>query len=228
MISKRQEAPPSVALWRLRSAETSVSTVLPNLWKAVTVDSSGSAGVRRKMACSLTRRRPYIGSTILLLLFAAAGAAAPAQQQTRAADDTFLDDLQGDWMMSGTFRGKPVRYLADGRRVLQGGFLRLHMIDVQAPPQYEADLFIGFDAKANDYIGHWLDRFGAAGARVVGHGERNRQQLVIVFPYVEGAFRDTFSFEPAARSWSLLIESQSADGTWSTFATYSLTRRSHH
>lgn len=172
--------------------------------------------------------RVYLGSIVSILSAATvAFAAAPAQQATKSADEIFLDALQGDWTMAGTLGGKPVHYLADGRRVLQGSFLRLHMIDVQLPPKYEADVFIGFDAKANDFIAHWLDRFGAAGARVVARGERKGQQLVIVFPYAEGAFRDTFSWEPASRSWSLLPESQSADGTWSTFATYTLTPRSH-
>jgi hypothetical protein len=36
----------------------------------------------------------------------------------------------------------------------------------------KSDVYIGFDAKANDYIAHWLDRFGAPGARVVARGER--------------------------------------------------------
>ncbi len=46
------------------------------------------------------------------------------------------------------------------------------MIDASSPPQYEADVFIGFDTKAKDYIAHWLDNFGAPGARVVARGER--------------------------------------------------------
>jgi hypothetical protein len=128
-------------------------------------------------------------------------------------------------MMVGTLGGKSVRYRADGERVLQGGFLKLHMIDIDSPPQYEADAFLGFDPKAGDYIAHWLDRFGAAGARVVGQGKRNGEQLVITFPYADGAFRDTFTWRPATASWALLLESQASNGTWSTFASYTLTRR---
>jgi hypothetical protein len=108
--------------------------------------------------------------------------------------------------------------------VLQGGFLRLHMIDAAPNPQYEADVFIGFDAQRHDFIAHWLDRFGAAGARVVGSGKRDGQQLVVIFPYVSGAFRDTFTFLSDKAAWSLLLEAQKPDGTWSTFATYTLTR----
>jgi hypothetical protein len=160
-----------------------------------------------------------------LLSIAAAGAGTSHGAETaRSADDTYLDALQGTWEMTGTLLGKPVKYHARGERVLQGGFLRLHMIDVAAVPTYEADLFIGYDAKAKDYIGHWLDRFGAAGARVVATGKREGQTLVIQFPYAEAAFKDTFVFDPAARTWSLLIESQTPSGAWSNFATYTLVR----
>jgi len=169
-------------------------------------------------------------SRLILAIFwvATVVCAAPGQPQTKSADEAYLDALQGNWTMTGMLRGKPVSYRAEGRRVLQDGFLRLRMIDVQSPPQYEAEVFIGYDAKANDFIAHWLDRFGAAGARVVGRGERKGQQLVIVFPYAEGAFRDTFTWDPASRSWSLLLETQSVQGTWSTFAAYTLSSRSDH
>ncbi len=126
--------------------------------------------------------------------------------------------------MAGTLGGKPVRYFADGQRVLQGGFMKLHMIDAGSRSPYEADVFIGFDAKANDYIAHWLDRFGAPGARVVAQGERQGQKLVLIFPYEDGAFRDTFTWQPESRSWTLLLESQGDNGTWSTFASYNLIR----
>jgi hypothetical protein len=99
------------------------------------------------------------------------------------------------------------------------------MIDIDSPPQYEADVFLGYDPKAQDYIAHWLDRFGAAGARVVGEGKRTGRQLVMTFPYADGAFRDTFTWQPATDSWSLLIEAQGKSGAWSTFASYTLTRR---
>jgi hypothetical protein len=98
------------------------------------------------------------------------------------------------------------------------------MIDLGSPPRYEAEVFIGYDAKAHDYIAHWLDRFGAAGSRVVARGERQGDELVLTFPYAEGAFRDTLTWRPTSKSWTLLLESQASDGRWSTFATYTLTR----
>lgn len=153
--------------------------------------------------------------------------AAVAADPSRSADEAYLDALQGTWRMEVALRGKPVRYLADAKRVLQDGFVRLHMIDAHSKPPYEADVFIGFDPRANDYIAHWLDRFGAAGARVAAKGERHGEQLVLIFPYAEGAFRDTLTWHPEKGSWSLLLESQDADKIWSIFATYRLIRSVH-
>lgn len=160
-----------------------------------------------------------------LLLLAMSGLGLAQAKEARSPDNAYLDALQGDWDMSGTLLGKPVKYHARGQRVLHGGFLRLHMIDAADVPSYEADLFLGYDPHANDYIGHWLDRFGAAGARVVASGKREGKTLVIQFPYADAPFRDTFTYDPNTDTWSLLIESQKpGGGEWSNFATYTLVR----
>jgi hypothetical protein len=169
------------------------------------------------------RIREILCAFILLSMMAVDVLARAADVQS--ADNAYLDALQGDWDMSGTLLGKPVKYHAKGERVLQGGFLRLHMIDAAAVPTYEADLFLGYDPHADDYIGHWLDRFGAAGARVVASGKRQGATLVITFPYSDGPFKDTFVQDPKLHTWTLLIESQGKDGSWSNFATYTLVHR---
>jgi hypothetical protein len=139
-------------------------------------------------------------------------------------DEAYLDQLQGTWDMTGTLGKQSLHYHASGERVLQGSFIRLHMIDAAPKPKYEADVFIGFDPQSHDFIAHWLDRFGAAGARVVGSGKRDGRSLVIIFPYTDGAFRDTFTYMADKAAWSLLLEAQKPDGTWSTFASYTLTQ----
>ena len=161
------------------------------------------------------------------LLLAMGTARLAHAKDARSPDNAYLDALQGDWDMIGTLLGKPVKYRARGQRVLQGGFLRLHMIDAADAPTYEADLFLGYDVHVNDYIGHWLDRFGAAGARVVASGKRQGETLVIQFPYADAAFKDTFVYDPNTDAWSLLIESQKQGGEWSQFATYTLVHPAH-
>lgn len=44
---------------------------------------------------------------------------------TSLSDDALLNAPQGKWDMRGTVMGKPVRYRAEGQRVLDGGFLRV-------------------------------------------------------------------------------------------------------
>lgn len=168
---------------------------------------------------------PKPWSTALLVLIAFAGVCLAGEATSRPhADEAYLDALQGPWIMQGVFGGKPVRYRASGKRELNGAWLRLHLLDTGRPPQYQAEVFLGYDSRAHDYIVHWLDQFGAAGARVVATGVREGRRLVVTFPYAEGAFRDTFTRHPDKGTWTLLIESQDRHGAWSTFASYKLTR----
>jgi hypothetical protein len=140
--------------------------------------------------------------------------------------DAYLDDLRGSWIIQGTFGNKAVKYNAVGTRVLGGAWLRLHMVDAEKPPRYEADVYLGYDDKAGDFILHWLDTWGAAGARVVATGHRDGERLIVMFPYAEGAFRDTFQRDGSSGTWNLLIESQGKGGAWSKFGTLRFTRPS--
>jgi hypothetical protein len=108
--------------------------------------------------------------------------------------------------------------------VLDDGWLRFALIDRAQPPGYRASVYLGFDAKAGDYVAHWLDRFGAAGARVVATGHREGQTLVLLFPYAESPFRDTLTLSADGTTGTLLLEDQKPDGSWSTFASYAMTR----
>ncbi len=139
-------------------------------------------------------------------------------------DEAYLDALRGPWIMTGTLGGKPIKYDAVGERVLSNAWLKLHMVDAAKPPQYQADVFLSYDRKAGDFIVHWLDQFGGGGARALAMGHRDAERLVVVFPYAEGAFRDTFQRDAHAESWTLLLEMQGKNDSWLTFASYTLTR----
>ncbi len=144
--------------------------------------------------------------------------------QPAPAHDAFLQQLAGGWEMTGTVLGKPVHQHGEGRWVLRDAWLCFTIIDLAVPPAYQAAVYIGFDARAGDYIAHWLDQFGAAGARVVASGHRDGDTLVLTFPYAEGAFRDTFTMNADGKRGILLLEAQQADGHWSVFASYQLRR----
>ena len=176
-------------------------------------------------ATSASRRWPALVMTAAAALLVSVAAVVRAEPPFRPVRDQFLAQLAGRWTLSGAVLGKPVRYRGDATWVLDGAWLRLALVDRAIPPGYQADVYLGFDAKAGDYIAHWLDRFGAAGARVVATGHRNGQTLVLLFPYDGAPFRDTLTLAADGASGSLLLESQRPDGSWSTFASYQLARR---
>ncbi len=162
------------------------------------------------------------GRTLLTVL--AVLALAPAVHAAAPQGTGYLAQLQGAWTMSGAVLGKPVTYSARGRWQLNGAWLEFAMTDLARPPAYEARLYLGYDGRAHDFIAHWLDRFGAAGARVVGTGTLEQRTLTIVFPYAQGTFRDTLTLDAPGDSGTLLLEQQAADGHWSSFAQYTLRR----
>jgi len=147
-----------------------------------------------------------------------------AQSASRDPNDVFLDGLVGRWDMVGELGGHPVHYLGEGVRTLGDAWLEFHMVDAAVPRHYEARVFIAVDTKAHDFVSHWLDQFGGAGARVTAAGTRIGSSLTIEFPYAEGAFRNVWTRLDDG-SWALTIDSQSPNGAWSEFARYALRRR---
>ena len=157
------------------------------------------------------------------MLFCILIAAAASRSQTREALG-LLGHLEGTWTMTGHVMQKPVKYEAVGRWVLNGQFLSLHMIDAVHPPEYEAEVSIGVDSAHGEFVAHWLDSFGGAGARVVGLGPLSGDTVRIVYPYDEGKFRNVFTIDPENDGWTLVVESEH-DGRWSVFAQYRAARR---
>ena len=162
-----------------------------------------------------------------LLLVAGLGALISVMPIASAQDPAreLLGHLTGSWTMTGHVMNEPVQYHAKAEWVLQGQFISLHMIDTTSPPGYEAEVFIGLDSAKSEFVAHWLDSFGGTGARVVGTGPRSSSHVEIVYPYEEGRFRNLFTYDAPNDLWSLVIESEGKDGTWSVFARYDVRRR---
>ena len=173
----------------------------------------------------ISRQRQLARACLIGALLLPLATAAAADRPAAPERDAFLDQLAGDWALTGHVRDTPVRYRGRAEWVLEDGWLRFSLVDAAAPPSYAAHVYLSYDPKAGDYVAHWLDRFGAAGARVVGIGHRVDQTLVLTFPYAESTFRDTLTIAADGASGSLLLESRNAAGEWSTFAAYTMKRR---
>lgn len=178
-------------------------------------------GSRRRASCSRA------GLLLLAALIAWTASVWPVTTLagTPSSKDSYLDGLKGSWIMQGVFANKTVKYDAVGTRVLGGTWLQIHIVDAEKSPKYRADVFIGYDPEADDFIVHWIDSSGAGGARGVATGHLDGERLVVVAPYTVGStLRDTFQRDRSGEGWTLLTDSQDKNGGWAPFGHFRLTR----
>ncbi|MCA1928358.1 DUF1579 family protein [Rheinheimera sp.] len=135
-----------------------------------------------------------------------------------------LKALDGQWRMSGDVMGKAVTYSMQAGPILQGAFTELHMDDVQRPSEYEARVILGYDEESKTLIAHWMDSFGARYSIPHGTGHITDNSIQFTIPYEGGSFRDTLTYNPAAKTWLFVIEAAKPDGTWQHFARYTMSR----
>lgn len=136
-----------------------------------------------------------------------------------------LDRLAGDWVGTGKVEGEPVRYILRGERVLMGEFMRLSIVDAAKAPAYEAQVFIAKSKTKGDLVAHWLDNFGADGARTVGFGEERPDGFDLQFDYGGSVFRDYFRFDPGGDRFTLVVDSCAPSGDCENFADYVFDKR---
>lgn len=166
------------------------------------------------------RKFPALG----LLTYLAASVAIARSHPEIPKRPQALRELDGHWIMSGDVMGKPVTYRMTAGPTLHGNFTEMHMDDVQRPSQYEARVFIGYDPKGDRVIVHWMDSFGAAYSIPHGNGSIDGNTIAFTFPYPGGPFRDTLTYQPDLKTWTLVIESSTAGGSWQHFARYDISR----
>lgn len=135
--------------------------------------------------------------------------------------DPLLNDLIGNWSVSGTVLGKPVHQAANGSWVLNHQFLLLRFAG-----SYEADVYIGYDAPRKQYVAHWLDTFGGSGANAVGLGTRGASAIIFHFAYPDQKFQTTFLYDAKDETWHIHYEYQDPHAPWKTFGDETLTHAS--
>ncbi|MGD1055521.1 MAG: hypothetical protein ABR867_05525 [Nitrososphaerales archaeon] len=152
--------------------------------------------------------------------------------------DALLDKLVGKWRVKGRIAGQAIMHACDAEWVLNHQFLRVHFVDVSAienrrarskprKPDYEAEVFIGYDNMSERYVVHWLDTFGGRFSESLGYGRRDGANAVrFVFEYPDGPLHNTFSWKTNDKTWSIMIEQKDGRGKWTVFAEEVLERSS--
>lgn len=149
------------------------------------------------------------------------GEAAPRHEPLK---DDLLDHLVGRWQVTRSIRGTTVENRMEAEWVLGHQFVRMHMIDVARPPQYEAIVLIGRDDTKGRYVAHWCDDFGATYS-AIGQGTRRGDAIEFRFDYESGPFFNTFTWDATSATWRFRGEMAAADGARSLFAEDIVRRR---
>lgn len=139
--------------------------------------------------------------------------------------DALLDNLVGDWRIERKFgSGRTAENTVRAEWVLDHQFIELHYRDVARPPKYEATVFIGYDARDQRYVCHWIDNFGGEFS-ALGYGkiDNERRAIEFTFDYKDGPFTNKFSFDPVTKTWTSVMR-QKDKGEWKLFAEDKFTR----
>ena len=159
---------------------------------------------------------------VLVLL----GCPSIASSQQPRVNDPLLEAMTGEWVLSGEITGKPTTHDVRVSWALNHQFLHLHErsreTTAAGEPQYDADVFIGWDAAGSRYIVYWMDVFGG-GFSLTGYGQRAGSTMPIVFTS-GGRFYTTFAFDASAGTWRWTMDTEDG-GQVRPFARLLMTRR---
>jgi hypothetical protein len=149
----------------------------------------------------------------------------PLDGRDRIFRDELLDNLVGDWKITRKFKTRTVENTAKTEWALNHQFLLIKMKDVNNPPQYEANVYIGYDHASDRYVAHWIDVFGGRFSETLGYGTRSGNSIKFVFEYPDGPFQNTFTWNPDKKSWTFLMQQKDQTGKWTLFAEDTLMRK---
>ncbi len=169
----------------------------------------------------------------LLLVLAMLSVAAFSQSKSEPLDgpnrpvhDDLLDNLEGKWKITGMIMGHQREMEITAEWVLNHQWLLLHEHDatsVEGKLAYDAHIYIGYDNTSERYVVHWIDIYGGRVSETLGYGTRSGNSIKFNFEYPDGPFHNTFTWNPANKTWHFLLEQKDAEGKWKMFADQTVT-----
>lgn len=122
--------------------------------------------------------------------------------------DDLLDRLVGKWKVTGTVHGSPSTQTLDAEWVLNHQFLRIHQKSAESVAgtnvPYEGVFFIGYDDESNRYIAHLMNVFGGRDSETLGYGQRNVNEIKLVFTSLDATVASSFTWKPKSGVWDLV------------------------
>lgn len=162
--------------------------------------------------------------TIAAMMFVSLAAVA----QQGPTNSPLLDHLAGKWVMQGNVGKQVATHELNAQWVIQHRYLRFYEVsrdkNAKGDPQYEATVFIGWNAKSNLYACVWLDVYGGLTTESVGVATAKENELTFVFKdeHGETSFTNTFTYDPKTNTWENRLDNI-VKGEAKPFARFHLT-----
>lgn len=130
--------------------------------------------------------------------------------------DQLLDHLAGSWVLRGTIMGKENTHDITAEWVLQHQYLRIHETsrekDAKGQPDYEANVYVGWDQPAGEYVCVWLDTYGGISPESLGHAKRAGDEMEFLFQGKAGTFHTHFIYHSETSNWEWKMDSEEKGG----------------
>jgi hypothetical protein len=150
-----------------------------------------------------------IKSTISIL---AACTAAAVLGQAPEFHDPLVDHLAGKWVMQGMLAGKKTIHDIDARWVINHHYLLLHEVsrekNKKGGPEYEANVYITWNASEKEYGCVWLDVFGGVSPVSLGTANPGGNEIPFIFKDKDSIFHTTFAYHPKDNTWTMNMDSE--------------------
>ena len=136
--------------------------------------------------------------------------------------DDLLNNLVGRWSLTGKMGDTALYQEVNAKWALRELFVEMRFSPLRVGeggnPDYEALYLIGYDKKTGEYVLHLFDTFGVTSKPVPEIGVRKDNSVRFKFDYTVGPWFNTFTWDPAQRSWKNMITYERKDGSEGSFA----------
>ena len=129
------------------------------------------------------------------------------------ASAALLSHFAGTWALRGTIAGKQTTHDVQAEWVLNHEYLQLREISREknagGGAAYEAIIYIGWDAKAQQYVCLWLDTTSGDGlsSGVIARANQAGDSIPFIFKLsASDQVHTTFSYDEATDTWQWVID----------------------
>lgn len=180
----------------------------------------------------MTRPATLSRLTLAFALFLGCSSSSFAQEPEMPEHEALMEDMVGEWRMTGTIAGEQVTHDVSAEWILGRRYVRIHEVsrerDESGALAYEAWIDIAWDAENAEYVVMWLDNTGTTNfaEEGVGHGMPDGDRIPFVWHLADGTgIRNTFEYDREGDTWSWTIDNVGDSGRSDPFASLRLERK---